>query len=211
MKQLTGLDTSFLTMETATQFGHVNSISILDPSGSRSGDLYADLRQAVAERLHLLEVYRRKLVRVPFGLDNPYWVDDGDLDLEYHIRELALPAPGDDAQLAEQVSRLAARPLDLTRPLWEWYVITGLQGGLVGLFTKLHHATIDGASGVELIHVLLDTEPEGPRHRAAVGAVGAGAHAHLAPAPRPDRARRSPPGRARSCGSRSGCSGPRPT
>ena len=161
MKQLTGLDTSFLTMETATQFGHVNSISILDPSGSRTGDLYADLRQAVAERLHLLEVYRRKLVRVPFGLDNPYWVDDGDLDLEYHIRELALPAPGDDAQLAEQVSRLAARPLDLTRPLWEWYVITGLQGGLVGLFTKLHHATIDGASGVELIHVLLDTEPEG--------------------------------------------------
>ncbi len=117
----------------------------------------------MAERLHLLEVYRRKLVEVPFGLDNPYWVDDGDLDLEYHIRELALPAPGDDAQLAEQVSRLAARPLDLTRPLWEWYVITGLQGGLVGLFTKLHHATIDGVSGVELIHVLARHRARGPR------------------------------------------------
>ena len=161
MKQLTGLDTSYLNMETSTQFGHVNSITILDPSTMVGGDPYATFKRTVEERLHLLEIYRRKLVSDPLGLDNPYWVDDPDLDLEFHIRELALPPPGDDAQLAEQVARLAGRPLDRSRPLWEWYVISGLEGGLVGLFTKLHHATIDGASGVELLHVLLDTEPEG--------------------------------------------------
>ena len=161
MKQLTGLDTSFLTMETSTQFGHVNSITILDPAGLRANDVYSALLHTVEERLHLLEVYRRKLVADPLGLDFPYWVDDPDLDLEFHIRELALPAPGNDEQLAEQVARLAARPLDRSRPLWEWYVIGGLEGGLVGLFTKIHHATVDGASGMELIHLLLDVEPEG--------------------------------------------------
>jgi WS/DGAT/MGAT family acyltransferase len=161
MKQLTGLDTSFLNMETSTQFGHVNSIVILDPSTMVGDDVYANFKRTIEERLHLLDIYRRKLVADPFGLDNPYWVDDPSLDLEFHIREIGLPAPGNDRQLAEQIARLAARPLDRTRPLWEWYVITGLEGGLVGLFSKLHHATIDGASGVELLHVLLDTDPAG--------------------------------------------------
>jgi diacylglycerol O-acyltransferase len=162
MKQLSGIDASFLNMETATQFGHVNSITIIDPATMTGGDtVYAALKRTIEERLHLVDIYRRKLVADPFGLDNPYWVDDPDLDLEFHIREIALPPPGDDRQLAEQVARLAARPLDRSRPLWEWYVISGLEGGLVGLFMKLHHATIDGASGVELLQVLLDTEPEG--------------------------------------------------
>jgi diacylglycerol O-acyltransferase len=162
MRQLSGLDTSFLNMETATQFGHVNSITVIDPSTMRGGEtVYAALKRTIEERLHLVDIYRRKLVADPFGLDNPYWVDDPDLDLEFHIREIALPPPGDDRQLAEQVARLAARPLDRSRPLWEWYVISGLEGGLVGLFMKLHHATIDGASGVELLHVLLDTDPAG--------------------------------------------------
>ncbi len=161
MKQLTGLDTSFLNMETSTQFGHVNSITILDPSMMVGGDVYSIFKRTIEERLHLLDIYRRKLVQDPLGLDNPYWVDDPNLDLEFHIREIALPPPGNDRQLAEQVARLASRPLDRSRPLWEWYVISGLEGGLVGLFTKLHHATIDGASGVELLHVLLDTDPQG--------------------------------------------------
>jgi diacylglycerol O-acyltransferase / wax synthase len=162
MKQLSGVDASFLNMETPTQFGHVNSITIVDPSTMRRGtSVYAELIRTIEERLHLVDIYRRKLVEDPFRLDNPYWVDDPDLDLEFHIREIALPAPGDERQLAEQVARLAARPLDRSRPLWEWYVISGLEGGLVGLFMKLHHATIDGASGVELLHVLLDTDPAG--------------------------------------------------
>jgi diacylglycerol O-acyltransferase / wax synthase len=162
MRQLSGVDASFLNMETPTQFGHVNSITIIDPSTMGEGaSVYAELKRTIEERLHLVDIYRRKLVADPFGLDNPYWVDDPDLDLEFHIREIALPAPGDERQLAEQVARLAARPLDRTLPLWEWYVISGLEGGLVGLFMKLHHATIDGASGVELLHVLLDTDPNG--------------------------------------------------
>jgi WS/DGAT/MGAT family acyltransferase len=163
MKQLSGVDTSFLNMETATQFGHVASLIVLDPSTSRTGDIYADVRRMFDERLHLLEVYRRKLVSDPLGLTNPYWVDDPDMDLEFHLREIGLPAPGNEHQLAEQVSRIIARPLDRTRPLWEWYVISGLADGNVAILTKIHHATIDGASGAEMLQVMLDAEPEG-RH-----------------------------------------------
>jgi WS/DGAT/MGAT family acyltransferase len=160
MKQLSPVDTSFLSMETSTQFGHVSSIIILEPSGPPQ-EVYAHVRQAFEERIHLLDVYRRKLVSDPFHLDNPYWVDDPDLDLEFHIREIAIPLPGTDAQFGEQIARIVSRPLDRSRPLWEWYVITGLEGGLVGILTKVHHSTIDGASGVGLLQVLLDTDPEG--------------------------------------------------
>jgi len=163
MKQLSGVDTSFLNMETATQFGHVASLIVLDPSTSETGDIYGDVRRMFDERLHLLEIYRRKLVSDPLRLTNPYWVDDPDMDLEFHLREIALPAPGHERQLAEQVCRIIARPLDRTRPLWEWYVISGLADGNVAILTKIHHATIDGASGAEMLQVMLDTEPEG-RH-----------------------------------------------
>jgi WS/DGAT/MGAT family acyltransferase len=163
MKQLSGVDTSFLNLETATQFGHVASLIVLDPSTSKTGDIYADVRRMFDERLHLLEVYRRKLVSDPLGLTNPYWVDDPDMDLEFHLREIGLPAPGNERQLGEQVSRIIARPLDRTRPLWEWYVISGLADGNVAILTKIHHATIDGASGAEMLQVMLDAEPDG-RH-----------------------------------------------
>jgi WS/DGAT/MGAT family acyltransferase len=162
MQQLSALDTAFLTMETARQFGHVCSLVILDSSTSASGDVHADLVRAFEARKHLLGVYRRKLAMVPLDLDRPYWVENSDLDLDFHIRALALPAPGNDEQLGEQVARIIARPLDRSRPLWEWYVITGMERGRVGVLTKLHHATIDGASGVELIQLLLETEPDTP-------------------------------------------------
>ncbi|HEX9994683.1 MAG TPA: wax ester/triacylglycerol synthase domain-containing protein, partial [Acidimicrobiales bacterium] len=117
MKQLSGLDAGFLSMETSTQYGHVSSLIVVDPS-TGSGDVYGDVRRVFEERLHLMEVYRRKLVEVPFGLDLPYWVEDPDLDLDFHLREIALPPPGDDRQLGDQVARIVARPLDRTRPLW---------------------------------------------------------------------------------------------
>ena len=151
MKQLSGLDTSFLSMETATQFGHVSSIIFLEPDGTDGSTVYADLKRTVEERLHLLGIYRRRLISDPLGLDHPYWVDDADLDLEFHIREFALPPPGDDRQFGEQVARLMGRPLDHARPLWEWYVISGLEDGSVALFSKIHHATINGALGIELL------------------------------------------------------------
>ena len=129
MKQLSGVDAGFLNMETSTQFGHVSSVVMLDPSTSGRDNVYADVRKAFDERLHLLDVYRRKLAGDPFGLDHPYWVDDRDLDLEFHLREIAIPPPGTDEQLGEQIARIVARPLDRSRPLWEWYVITGWRTG----------------------------------------------------------------------------------
>lgn len=98
---------------------------------------------------------------MPFGLDLPYWVEDPDFDLDFHIRESAVPPPGDDARVAETVARIFARPLDRSRPLWELYVIHGLADGRVALLTKIHHSVVDGVSGNEILSVLLDPSPEG--------------------------------------------------
>jgi WS/DGAT/MGAT family acyltransferase len=97
---------------------------------------------------------------VPLGLGRPYWVDDPHFDLEFHLRELALPEPGTAAQLGEQVSRIHARPLDRTRPLWEAYVITGVEGGRCAFYSKIHHAAIDGVSGAEILEAILDISVE---------------------------------------------------
>ena len=161
MQQLTGLDASFLAFETATSTGHVGGVCVLDPSGAPRPLTLARLTEVLAERLPLVPVLRRKLLHVPLGLDQPYWIDDPDFDIEYHIREIALPRPGSDAQLAEQVARLHARPLDRSRPLWEVYLITGLAKRRAAVYSKIHHSAIDGASGAELLTVLLDLDPGG--------------------------------------------------
>ena len=148
MRQLTSLDAQFLALENARQSGHVGGLAILDPSTTPTGKLeLADVQQMLAERLPLLPPMRWRLAEVPFGLDYPYWVDDPDFDLDFHVRELALPPPGTDEKLAEQVARIIARPLDRARPLWELYLIHGLEDGSVAMLTKIHHATIDGLSG----------------------------------------------------------------
>jgi diacylglycerol O-acyltransferase / wax synthase len=167
MQQLTGLDASFLALETANTTGHVGGLCVLDPSGAPKPLTLARLTEVLAERLPLVPVLRRKLLNVPLGLDQPYWVDDADFDIEYHIREIALPRPGSDAQLTEQVSRLHARPLDRSRPLWEIYLITGLARKRAAVYTKIHHSAIDGASGAELLTVLLDLAPGGRELQAA--------------------------------------------
>src|ERR1700729_167019 len=161
MQQLSGLDASFLALETANTTGHVGGLSVLDPSHAPEPLTLARLTEVMAERLPLVPVLRRKLLNVPFGPDQPHWVDDADFDIEYHVREIALPRPGSDAQLDEQVSRLHARPLDRSRPLWELYLITGLAKNRAAVYTKIHHAAIDGASGAELLTVLLDLTPSG--------------------------------------------------
>jgi WS/DGAT/MGAT family acyltransferase len=161
MNQLTGLDASFLALETPNSTGHVGGVCVLDPSDAPVPLDLAVLTDVFARRLPLVPVLRRRLLDVPLGLDQPYWTDDPDFDLEYHVRELGLPAPGSDTQLAEQVSRLHARPLDRSRPLWEVYLITGLTGSRVAVYTKMHHAAIDGRSGAELLTVLLDLQPQG--------------------------------------------------
>src|SRR6201996_1314216 len=161
MQQLTGLDASFLALETANTTGHVGGLSVLDPAGAPAPLTLARLTEVMAGRLPLVPVLRQKLLNVPLGLDQPYWVDDPDFDIEYHIRELALPRPGSDAQLREQIARLHGRPLDRSRPLWEIYLITGLAKRRAAVYTKIHHSAVDGASGTELLTVLFDLTPAG--------------------------------------------------
>jgi diacylglycerol O-acyltransferase / wax synthase len=161
MQQLTGMDASFLALETANTTGHVGGLSVLDPSTASEPLTLARLTEVMAERLSLVPVLRRKLLNVPLGLDQPYWIDDADFDIEYHVREIALPSPGSDAQLTEQVSRLHARPLDRSRPLWELYLITGLARNRAAVYSKIHHAAVDGVSGTELLTALFDLTPAG--------------------------------------------------
>jgi diacylglycerol O-acyltransferase / wax synthase len=162
MRQLTSLDAQFLAVESARTYGHFGSLAVYDPATAPGGELgVQDVCRVVGERLHLLAPMRWKLVQVPLGLDLPYWVEDPDFDLDFHIRESAVPPPGDDRRLAETVARIFARPLDRGRPLWEIYVIHGLPEGRVALLTKIHHAVVDGVSGNEIVSVLLDPSPEG--------------------------------------------------
>jgi diacylglycerol O-acyltransferase / wax synthase len=162
MRQLTSLDAQFLNVESARTFGHVAFLGIYDPSTARGGKLgAAEVQRLLEERLHMLPPLRWRLVEVPLGIDLPYWADDPDFDLDFHVRESAIPPPGDDRQLAETVSRLFARPLDRARPLWEFYVIHGLPEGRVALLSKIHHSVVDGISGNEIMAALLDQEPEG--------------------------------------------------
>lgn len=159
MERLGGLDSAFLGLEAQHQTGHVASITILDPTGLDVPFDIAHYRALVAERLGRLSHFRKRVKAVPLGLDRPYWVDDPHFDLDYHVRESALPAPGGHAELLELVARLHERPLDLTRPLWEGYLITGLEGGRVALYTKIHHAMLDGVSGVAVLSTFIDLEP----------------------------------------------------
>jgi diacylglycerol O-acyltransferase len=163
MKQLSGVDASFLHIEDSHRVtGHVASLIVVDPS-TADGSITADvIRDFVAERIHLLPWLRLKLVTVPFGIDLPYWIDDPDLDLDFHVRGIGLPSPGDDRQLADQVSRLASRALDRAHPMWELYVIEGLRDGRVGIMTKVHHAAVDGKAGMRLLQTLLSTEKDAP-------------------------------------------------
>ncbi|MGI9612101.1 MAG: WS/DGAT/MGAT family O-acyltransferase [Acidimicrobiales bacterium] len=161
MKQLTGLDASFLYMETANSFGHVNGLAIYRRPDDPDYKPYEAFKAQVESRLHLLDPFRRRLVEVPMGLDHPYWINDPDFDIDFHVRHIAIPAPGDNEQLAAQVARIIGRPMDRSKPLWEAYVMEGLEDDEFAVLTKIHHATVDGASGVELLTILLDSDPDG--------------------------------------------------
>ncbi len=168
MRQLTALDALFLAGENDRTQGHVSSLGVYDPVTASGRPLDAVLvRELVTERMHLLHPFRWRLVGVPFGLDHPYWVDEGTFDVDYHVREVALPSPGDQRQLAEQVAHLIGSRLGRARPLWEMYVIHGLHDGAVAVLTKMHHAAVDGASGAEVMGMLLDDAATGRELRPA--------------------------------------------
>jgi diacylglycerol O-acyltransferase / wax synthase len=157
MRHLDSLDTQFVVAEDGRNHAHIVAASVYDPSTAPGETLTVeDVRALVAERLHLLPVFRWRLVPVPFGIDYPYWAQNVEFDPDFHIREAAVPPPGNIRQFADLVARIASLPLDRSRPLWELHVVQGLEGGRVGLITKMHHAAVDGIAGTEVMTVLLD-------------------------------------------------------
>lgn len=166
MEQLSGQDASFVYLDTPNTPMHIGSVGIYDPSTAPGGFVrFKDILAHVESRLDKARSFRQKLVRVPFDLDHPYWIDDPNFDLEYHVRHIALPQPGDWRQLCIQVARLHARGMDLSKPLWEFNIVEGLDNieglpkGCFALVAKVHHAAIDGMSGVELSAAVHDIEP----------------------------------------------------
>ena len=167
MQQLNGLDSAFLFMETPNAPMHFGSVAIFDPSTAPDGIVrFKRIIQTLEERAHLAPYLRQRLFEVPFNLDFPYWVRDESFDPEFHIRHVALPKPGDWRQLCIQVARLHSRKLDRARPLWELYIIEGLDNvagippGCFAFVSKTHHAAIDGKSSYDISSALCDLTPE---------------------------------------------------
>ena len=167
MQQMQGLDAAFVAFERSNAPLHIASTIIYDPSTAPGGFVrFKDILRFIESRLHLAPSMRQRMVRVPFGIDYPYWIEDPDFDIEYHVRHAALPKPGDWRQLQILAARNFSRPLDLTRPPWEIMVVEGLDKipgapkGSYAMLTKVHHSAIDGVSGVDLMHALHTLSPE---------------------------------------------------
>ncbi len=159
MKRLSGMDATFLYLETPNVHMHVGGVFVFDGTGLDRSP-YEAISELIESRLHLLPPFRRRLVEVPFGLHHPLWIEDPDFQLSYHIRRAALPSPGGEKELAQFAAEVMSRQLDRSRPLWETYVIEGLRDGMFAFLTKTHHSAIDGVSGAELAVNLLDLSPE---------------------------------------------------
>jgi WS/DGAT/MGAT family acyltransferase len=159
--RLTGLDTSFLHMERAGAHMHVASTIIFEGQAPS----HTEFRDHIASRLHLVPRFRQKLRFVPFDQGRPVWVDDPHLNLDYHVRQTALPAPGSEEQLRNLAARIFSQQLDRSKPLWELWLVEGLHDDRFAIVGKSHHALVDGVSGVDITTVLfdLDAEPQGHR------------------------------------------------
>jgi WS/DGAT/MGAT family acyltransferase len=154
MDHLSSMDAAFLHFETPETPMHVGSLVLLDLPKDYAGDFYAEAKAYLASRLHLISAFRRKLALMPFDLANPVWVEDTELDLEHHIRLVILPRPGSFQKLEQLIGRLHSPLMDRSRPLWELYIIEGLASGQVAIYSKMHHAGIDGQAGVALAKVM---------------------------------------------------------
>jgi diacylglycerol O-acyltransferase len=163
-ERLTGLDASFLYMETPTLHMHVAIVAVFDPATVPDGYSFRRIRQRIVDRIPLLPVFQRRLVEVPLRLGHPVWVDDPEFDIDNHLRRAALPSPGGMRELADFAADVTSRQLHRDRPLWEMWVVEGLEDGKIALVAKMHHSTIDGVSGAELLGALFDLEANPPAH-----------------------------------------------
>lgn len=161
MERLSGLDASFLYLETPEQLMHVCGVIVVDPATMPEGYSFEAFRDELERRVRDVPEFTRKLRKVPMGIDHPIWVQDSHFDIEKHVHRLALPSPGGYRELVELTSHLAGQPLNRSRPLWEMWVIEGY-GDKVAVFSKMHHATVDGVSGANLISHLCSLEADAP-------------------------------------------------
>jgi len=159
MQRLTGLDASFLYLETPTSHMHVAGLNIYDPSEMTERWDAERLKYEIERRLHLVPPFRRRLKEVPFQLHHPLWIEDPDFDLDHHVTQTALRT-GTREELAEVAGDLMGRPMDRSRPLWDMTVIEGLEDGNIAVVSRTHHAAIDGASGMDITVNLLDLSAE---------------------------------------------------
>jgi hypothetical protein len=174
MQQLSGLDALFLHIERANIYMNIGPVMVYAPQGRSGGtdDNFQAIYQCFERGLEFSSIFRRKLVTVPLDLDLPYWVEDPDFCLDEHLSQTWLPAPGDWSQLYAEVSRLHATPLDRERPLWAAHIIEGLDAlegmprGCFAIYLKTHHATQDGATGVEMVQAIHD-RAGGTRNRSS--------------------------------------------
>lgn len=162
MERLSGLDASFLYLESSAQLMHVCGIIQLDPSTIPGGYSFAGMKAELERRISTIPSFRRKLKEVPLEIDHPIWVDDAEFDIDRHVHRLAVPSPGGKEELAELCGHMAGIPMDRSRPLWEMWIIEGLDNGRIAIFTKMHHATVDGISGANMLSFLCSLEPNAP-------------------------------------------------
>ena len=179
MQRLSGLDASFLYLETSDQPMHVCSIMELDTSTMPGGYTFDRLRDALSLRIRAMPQFREKLANSRLNLDHPVWVDDNNFDIDRHLHRIGLPPPGGRAELSEICGHIASLPLDRRRPLWEMWVIEGVAGtdchrdGRIGVMIKVHHAGVDGVTGANLMSQLCTTEADAPAPDPVDGVGGA--------------------------------------
>ena len=162
MRRMSGIDAAFLYGETPAWHMHVSAVLIADAASVPGGFSVERLKRQTAARLHLAPQFRWRLVEVPLGLDRPGWIEDPDFDIDAHVRRIGVPSPGGPEQLGNLIGDLVSIKLDRRKPLWEFWVIEGLEGGKVAILAKIHHAIIDGVSGSEMATVLMDLEADPP-------------------------------------------------